>query len=413
MIKKTVVATLGALVVAGAAHAAMNTQAQIQNLQNQINQLQSSKGGAVSGLVTMNPALSNMMLSQQAGVNKELALLNARKMGKVANGLTIGGDIQADVVYQHRNNTSNAFINPSMSSISTTSKSASRINLTNIDLQFVAAINSWATAYVNYENIYDGSNLTNLFNKAYVLIGNLNSSPVYGLVGRNDINFGQFASVNPYSMPLNRVVFQANGAVAEVGYNDYGFDAAVSAMNGGTQNGTVYSSNWALNQNLNTVSNNNQINNYAFNAGYGMTMQNGFGFHVGAGYLAGTRFTEATTGKTAGAYDLNAKVNFANFELLGEFTSTVKKIANNADGMAYQAAAAYSFPVMGHKTTASVGYSALNKGISGWNGTDNQVVVGLRSNVVKNVSTGLEYAYNKDSSSAKYSTVTLDVTAMF
>ena len=443
MIKRTVVATIGALAVAtGAAYADTGSvNAQIHNLQMQINQLQNqvAHSGAkgtpmMGGLVSTNPAMTHMMLNNQHGVGQELALLNARKDGKLGMGLTVGGKVQADVIYQHTN-TKGVLLNPAFNTGSATIpafpgvKNASKISLTAVDLQAIAGINNWTTAYVNIYrgNIGVGGSIGLSIPEAYLVFGNLQNNPVFGFVGRKDIDFGQFASVMSYIQPLNRIMFQANGGVAGIGYSDYGFTAVVSAMNGGLESGSVNVASSSQLENLNTTSSGN-IQNFALNAGYGSVTDN-FHWHIGGGLLRGSIFRN-NKGQTNGAWDVNTKMSFANFDVLGEFTRTFNKTLAGSNVSSWQIAGDYNFPMMGHDSVFSLSYSAetgdnslfapvagvaLTTTGSTTSVNAQQYAVGLRSEVLKNVSTGVEYAYNRAGSNAaeKYSTVVLDVTAMF
>lgn len=462
MIKRTVVATIGALAVAtGAAYADTGSMnAQIHNLQMQINQLQNqiAHGGAkgapmMGGLVSTNPQLSQMMLNNQQQVGNEMVLLNARKNGQLANGLTLGGAMEADAFWQHaNNNATGAFLNPAITdSVFTggyTGSNATQITLTALRLQFIANINDWTTAYAQvYKGLIGtpsssatvttngGATLSTsngetaiIVPQAYLLFGNLANNPVYGFIGRKDINFGQFSSVMNYIQPLNRILFQANGDVAGVGYSDYGFNAVVSAMNGGNQTGIVNRTSMTQFQNLNTTSSGN-IQNFALNAGYGMT-NNGVDWHIGGGLLRGSAFSN-NSNQTNGAWDINGKVSYANFDLLGEFTRTFQQTQDNSHVNAWQIAGDYNFPIMGHKSVFSLSYSAetgdnkitllnLNTSTGPTVGSGinmQQYAVGLRSEVLKNVSAGVEYAYDRENSaltgSSNWNTVLLDVTAMF
>lgn len=436
MIKKICIVTLSALSIATvAAHATTSTEGQIQHLQTEIKQLQLNHNSASigGGLVSTNPALSKLMLGQQHGVNTELSLLKTKQNGQLAHGLIIGGLIEADAIYQHTNKAgvpqAGGYLhsNPTFGGI--TAKGASRINLTSVDLQFVSNINPWATGYIDFNHILDGtSNTKNLFRNAYILIGDLNSSPFYGLIGRNDINFGQFASVNPYTMPLNRQFFQANGNVAEIGFDADGFNAAVSAMNGGLNGSTVDSTSATLSQNLATVGGSAaNISNFAINTGYNTIMGKTAKFHLGAGFLRGTsnRYL-ANGGTTNGAWDINTHITIKHLDLLGEFTSTLKKPeGTNQRFMAWQASADYHFRLLTHETTASLSYSSSNtltSSSASRSSKETQYVVGLRSHITRNVSAGIEYAYLKgdlyNGTSGRdpnliNNTVTLDITSTF
>lgn len=404
----------------------------------------------IKGYVHFDSDLSWQMLNHYDGVNRELSLLHDRKSGSVAKGLTLGGDIQGDVFWQGSSAPGN-MRNPSVD-VPANVDTASQINLTRADLSFTNAFNDWATAYASFDYFQSDTSDTTRWNKAYLVLGNLASSPFYGLIGRNDINFGQFASVNQYSLPLNRWLFQANGNVAEVGVNAHGFDLALSAMNGGKQTVAVDQTNLTMYQNLKTLSSGASeafnVNNFAVNAGYDVDLQDDMTLHVGTGLLRGTGFSAFVSNtdqrlNANPAWDFNTAFTWENLKLIAEVTSTIYAVGGQTPSgilppgvyskpmTGWQAGGEYSFMACAHKLTASLDYSAITKYPAevpvAENGTlvlnlASQYVLGLRGEIIKNVTTGFEYAYDKNAANYDlvganannhYNTITWDITAMF
>jgi hypothetical protein len=444
---------------AGVAHADVNSQlaslqAQVNQLQSQVNSSSGSSMGGMSNLVGTNSSLSWKMMSNYSGVGKEMNILKARQTG--LSTLTVGGNLQADALYDYTNqngaNTYN-FANPAINGANPSGSSTTRLSVTAVSLSTVASMGNWATGYIqvgkpNIGNQYDnvtgrnanGSRVNNLttaavaVQDAYMIFGNLSRMPVYGVIGYKDIDFGSFATVDMYNQPLTRTLFQAQGNTAAVGYNGYGFNGVASLINGGNHNG-VTGINGAVQQENLSTSNNNNIGNFALNASYGMT--NGMvNWNIGAGYLNGSQFTTYNA-KTDGAWDLNAKVSAMGFDLLAEYDSTATKTnisssANQKRAQAWDLGADYNFPVMGYKTVLNADYSQAYLA-QGGSSQGYQYVLGYRVQPINNIWTGLEYAYSKNvegyansagfnntlhsalngNAGVKNSTVTLDVTAMF
>jgi len=442
------------LATAGSALAATSTttNAQIKSLQKQLNQLQmkvntmntapvSFKG--VSNVMSLNSNLSSQMMSNYTGTNTEMNLLQARQNGSVANqSLTVGGLVQADAYYAHTN-TSGSFANANAGNVSYSdnphdnpgNRSISHLALSNVKLATTVAMNNWATGYVQMgqSNIGETANpvlssdsLAFTVQSAYLVLGNLAQNPVYGFVGKKAVDFGSFATVNPYSSPLTRTYFMANGNTAGIGYNQYGFNGTVSVMNGGGN----YAS---LNANTNTyTANANGINNYALNAAYNQ-LTNGVNWTVGAGYLSGSRVPQATGSPLAtnGAWDVNGKVSVNNFDVLAEFDTTTKAAAggyvlgNNspvAKVQAWDLGADYNFAVMGYKSVAALDYSTIQQGHSYVGVPAYQWVASYRVQPFSaaNVWTGVEWDNTRgivngaaNGSRVRNNTLLLDVTAMF
>lgn len=419
----TIAASVAVAMAAGVAHADVNSQ--LASLQAQVNQLQAQVGGmgssSIAGVVGVNSQLSWNMMGNMPGVGKEMTLLQARQNG-LNTPVTVGGYAEGDLLYQHTN-TDGTFNNTNVFTTTSTNNagSATRLALSHANLSTTAAIGQWVTGYVQagsnnigQSNTSFGSNSNDNLSiqDAYLVIGNLAKNPVYGFVGKKDIDFGSFATVDMYAQPLNRQLFQATGNTIGLGVNAYGFNGTVSGMNGGN-NGT----------NMNTASP-NAGKNFAVNLGYGMT-NSGITWNVGAGYLNGSQFLTTTQG-TNGAWDLNGKVSAMGFDLLAEYTMTAKQtygipayISTTASrASAWSLGADYNFPVMGLNSAVSAEYSSAK--LNGGNSNQfqpKQVSLGYRVQPVNNVWTGLEYDWNRGNLAAANSlttnTVLLDVTAAF
>lgn len=392
---KTVVTTLGALslAMAGTAFAGQSTDAQVAQLQAQVNKLQAQMNAMahtssadaghanMGGFVQVSPTIAQNVLSTQAGVNTELSLLKGRKDGMNAP-VYLTGQLKGAFDYSH------------FAPHNQTSQNRTHFNIAQTALGVMANVNDWMSAFVSLNNFGNDTGDTNTINvnDAYVVFGNLNKSPLYAFVGRKDVDFGNFQTVNFYTAPLNRAVFEAHGNTLGMGVYQNGFNGTVSFMNGGTTNNT----------NLSTE-NHNYVNNFAVNAAYGQT-NNNVTWQVGAGYLNGIGFANQTTDANNQAWDINGQVEVAGLKVIAEYTQTVDKVVTNGSKVAaWNVGADYAFPVMGHNSVVNVSYSAVqgpNSALTGNNSdtnkkTFNQYVAGYNVNVMDNVWVGLEYTYNK------------------
>lgn len=472
---KPVVATMCVLGLgaAGTAFAASSTDAQIANLQAQIQQLQaqvnhmsmrsgskSSQGmmSSMMGLVTLNQPVSQMINSDANDTGQTLALLNASTQGKIAQGLTLGGMMQGDLFWARSNTmittgntTESLFANPYLDAVNSTARNRTAITLTNVKINAVAHFNQWANGVLQVGDSYVGQSLNNVhtatltFNnsnltiqQAYLLVGNLSKSPFYGFVGKKYIDFGQFQNVNPFTQPLTREFFQANGNTAGVGMVAANFDVAVSVMNGGEHNDVIYSTNGVVAQNLYTR-NKSMINNFAVNVGYGMKSDNGVNWHVGVGFLngGGVGIAKADSNglQNNQVVDFNARMSVNNMDFYAEYLTALSRAAtydgsttafkNGGRSQGWQLAGDYKFPLMGRNSVFGLSYSAV-KAVNYGNGSYNQIAASLRQEAMKNIWVGVEYAYQDgvpfatvnggdtvNHTSATNNTVTLDLTAYF
>jgi len=435
-VKKIVIATLCALSVAAAGQASAflssgssNTNAQINNLQMQLQRLQAqvnsmsgNKGGMMTGgLVNTYAPLSWQMMSNYSGVGREMNILNARKAGNIGNGVYLGGEFEGDVLWQHNEAEAN-WSNPIFQQLAQlTGKSASRLTISNARLSALADFNTWVAGYLQIGVYNPGSTSsgatinggdgrtytistpgtrTLTLQDAYLTFGNLGQQPYFGFLGYKDIDFGQFASVNQYAAPLDRTVFAATGDTVGVGYTNYGFTGTFSLMNPGQHAAVVSATSATQQENLRTLHTTSILNNFAANLGYGMT-NGAVTWHLGTGYLNGTAFFRAAAAsgnaKNVGAWDANLKLSAYNFDFLGEFVTTTEGIMNQANQDSYysrhvkawQTSGDYNFTMMGNKSVVSASYSAVEL-----NHMASQVSIGLRTEPVKNVWAGIEYDYN-------------------
>lgn len=415
---------------AGVANADVNSQ--LASLQAQVNQLQAQVNGAngssMAGMVGINSNLSWQMMGNQAGVGKELTLLQARQAG-LNTPVTLGGFVQGDAMYS-KSNTYGQFFNQTVDSTSGNSKSATQLYLSNADLATTAAIGQWATAYVQLGVVNLGNaTASNLqVQDGYVVIGNLAKNPVFGFAGKKDIDFGSFATVDAFGAPLTRQLFSETGNTAGVGVNAYGFNGVVSLMNGGSSTTVSPSNGGFINNDAIVTANNNFAKNFAVNLGYGMN-NSGVNWNVGAGYVYATQFGSTSNNGTGrnGAWDVNGKVSVAGFDFLAEFDMTGNQTyglpgyytaaTSSSRASAWSVGADYNFPVMGLNSRVSAEYSQAK--LNGTVPQPKQVVVGYGVQPVNNVWTTLEYTYNKglltatNANNVTNNTVLLDVSAAF
>ena len=350
------------------------------------------------------------MMSNYSPVGREMYILKNRQSGHLANhALYFGGYAKADAMWQIASKTPSAFTNPVfLGSLGSSTRNGSDVQLTDVSLLMTADINQWTTVYMQLGDSLIGGpgNVTDTFTtptkktvslnadvnrdavqfqQGYLLMGDLSQKPVYGFIGKKDIDFGYFGSVNMFAQPLNRELFAAVGNTVGVGYAQHGIDVVLSAMNGGDNGTNLY------------TTNSSAINNFAVNASYGNHMK-GADWRVGAGYLNGTSeqlVRNSGNGVASnGAWDLNGQLAVDNFDVLAEYTATTNKAKlHNETVKSWNIGLAYNFPFMGRKSKVSFSYSQA----SGLASSDfAQYVVGFRNEFMPNVWGGISYAYNNN-----------------
>jgi len=347
------------------------------------------------------------MMSNYSPVGRQMYILKNRQHGHLANhALYFGGYAKADAMWQIASKSPSAFNNPVfLSSLGSSTKNGSDVQLTDVSLLMTADINQWTTVYMQLGDSLIGGpgsvtgsigttsftatatvNRNSVqFQQGYLLLGDLSQKPVYGFIGKKDIDFGYFGSVNMFAQPLNRELFAAVGNTVGVGYTQHGIDVVLSAMNGGDNGTNLY------------TTNSSAINNFAINASYGSHMK-GADWRIGAGYLNGVSEefvrTRGTGTASNGAWDLNGQVAIDNFDVLAEYTATTNKAAlHTATVKAWNIGVGYNFPFMGRKSKVSFSYSQA-QGLAANSFT--QYVIGFRNEFMPNVWGGISYAYNNN-----------------
>lgn len=377
---KQVLVSAVAVAIVGAAFAAQdNSQATMSS----------------SSMVGFDSAIANATLVPQVGTETELAILKLRQQELANNAVYLGGVVRAAALYSRLNEDDNgtSYVPTHVTNGRVGYKTASQLNVPEVGLTSIADVNAWATGVIDLASYnvgrQDNAGNDNIgVDQAYVLLGNLNSSSVYGFAGKKAVDFGNFSTVDFYTMPLDRLGFQvAPTDSVGVGFNNSGLNAVFTLLNGGANNAdesNAYATAY--------TQNNNNINNFALNLDYGM-MTNNVAWGVGGGYLNGSRYSYVkSNGNRNGAWDLNGHFNVNSLQVMAEYDRTSSQAGfSNSDVQGYDLGAAYGFPIMGHNSSVNADFSELKTNSV----TASQFVLGWNNELVSNVWMGLEWAYNK------------------
>ena len=276
----------------------------------------------------------------------------------------------------------------------------------NAAIGLTAKLGNWVTVYAQpeYSEIEFLGQKEYQMRKAFAIIGNLESFPVYAYVGRNTVDFGWQDAYNPFTHSVNNHFFRIDTDEAAIGLGYYkdGLHLIATAIPSGRQLRVA-----------DTVDGDGGYENFAFNASYQIGETDAkVRARVGGGYLyssiynrdvpnhPGAGFAPAVAASVDehrnGAWDVFAELMVGSISLGGEFTATEDSWpATDHRVSALTGQVAYDFDVASMPSRLSFVYGV---GRTGPDDTEyerlKQLSVGLETQVLDNFSLGIEYVRN-------------------
>jgi len=284
--------------------------------------------------------------------------------------------------------TSATIVSPTFSA-SSNNTTANDINLNRVEFDAIAEAGPWATGaiMINYEDKFPQGSSSNSPNyrmsnsrvkvdRAFLTIGNLNRSPIYGTAGQFIVPFGTYSSyllVDSLPKYLGRIKERA----AEIGFSCrnglygavYGFKGDSFVGNKATINNWGANFGYSLHPSdyLNVLRNFNLATD--FGVGYVANMadakflqENYFGT-VPAGSPAGTNFEKLQN--RVPAVDAHLSLDLKPFHLFSEFVTAVRSFnvidmsynGRGATPRAFEIEGSYNFPIFKQNYAFTVGYN--------------------------------------------------------
>lgn len=225
--------------------------------------------------------------------------------------------------------------------------------------------------------------------QAYLVLGNQYQSPFYGFIGKKNVSFGDMRTLNPFSQSMVWHYFNAVGEGIGGGYQSGNFHWNITGINGGRSIRVADSPSKG------------RINNFASNATFCLCDGPNRKFEFGAGYLHGTIYDALEPehidpeafGNRNPAWDINSRIRFNNWQLSGEFVSTVNPWpATEHRVNAWRLESAANVWAWGMPATASVGWSEGNQGPVGSEFEFNRQLV-LGFGLYPNINTQISMEY--------------------
>ncbi|MDN3645592.1 carbohydrate porin [Pontixanthobacter aestiaquae] len=277
------------------------------------------------------------MLDHAENTNtKAVVQLEAITEGLLDDRVVLSGSATAIATYQ-RSNTPDKFgyLMRNPTSANQIGKSVTEAVLHSAQLAVTARITDDVTAYA--ELLYDPQQsfgpgtITALtrnqiqLRRGWVMLGNLEKSPVYALIGKMDTPFGLQDTVSPFTNSTNWHAFAGLAYGAQVGLKKDGLLLRAMAIQGGAQFRSA-------NTSVNGTNVPSKLNNFAVDGRYTLALPgNGNSVMAGGSYQHGSPYCQQypifhfnPCDDNVPAWAAYGKVNFGDLSVIGEFARTTK-----------------------------------------------------------------------------------------
>jgi hypothetical protein len=248
--------------------------------------------------VTFNSEFTYKMLDQNQDLRKINILLNEKKSGTIKNNsLIIGTSLISIFDYQHSNTDSKfGYLMRHPTANNQIGKDVSEAVIHSFQVSVTANVNSWLTTHAeilyNPEQSFGNGTITALgrnqlqLRKGFIVIGDLNTFPLYGAIGKMDAPFGQMGSVNPFTNTTMWHAFGGLGFGAQLGFQKGGLHAKLMAVQGGAQFRAMHT---PVGDGTNVPS---KINNFVADLNYSLSIMDNINLLIGASYLKGSAYCQ-------------------------------------------------------------------------------------------------------------------------
>lgn len=202
--------------------------------------------------------------------------------------------------------------------------SATDLRLLQANLAAAVHVHDWISGYFEtlFSDVFtfaDPRQNSFQVRQAFVTLGNLERLPIYAFIGKKNVSFGDMRTLAPFSQSTVWHYFAPLAEGGGVGLVWNGLHAVVTALNGGRG------------IRVSRTQDKGDLNNFAANVSYEVTLGESVSLLVGGGYLQSTIYNsqvpEHTNPNVLGldnpAWDVNATLRIGWLYLSGEFAETL------------------------------------------------------------------------------------------
>lgn len=294
------------------------------------------EGGIVDSIGT-RPGYAFRILDPAVDVNsKPLVQLDALRDGQLTDRITLSGQVTAIANYQWSNRDSKfgyLMRNPTSSNQIGSSVSEALLHSANIAVtaRLMPNVTAYAELLYDPQQSFGAGTVTALtrnqiqLRRGWVMWGNLDKAPVYGLVGKMDVPFGLNDTVSPFTNSTNWHAFAGLAYGAQFGLYTDGLHLRAMAVQGGAQ---FRSANTPV-EGTNVPS---RLNNFALDARYSLALNDsGNSAMIGASYQHGSAYCQGypvfhfnPCADNNPAYALYGKLDLGSLQILGDYAQTTR-----------------------------------------------------------------------------------------
>jgi hypothetical protein len=317
--------------------AQVTAQAQSKSAPAQAGGESAQDGSTSSDTVGISSAYAFRILDQAVDVTtKPLIQLGAIQNGELDDRLTISGQLTPIANFQWSNRESKfGYLMRNPTSANQIGDTVSEAVLHSANIAVTARVTDNVTAYA--ELLYDpqqsfgAGTITTLtrnqiqLRRGWVMVGDLDKSPAYALIGKMDVPFGLNDTVSPFTNSTTWHAFAPLAYGAQVGYHNGSLDIRAMAVQGGAQ---FRSANSPV-EGTNVPS---RLNNFAVDARYSIPLgEPADALMLGGSYIHATAYcqdypvfhfnpcAERNPGITA-----YGRLDVGQFRLQGDYAQTTK-----------------------------------------------------------------------------------------